>query len=137
MTGQIDHLVFATLMTLVTVLVGGVAMVIAWGKLFTDQPLEIDPRHSRSLYLFTAAVCVAPIGPLIALAFPGNLGNMLWNLSLIISFLCITACTVLIRNITGPGARTLWLGSVVLFLFDLIGLIGMIMALPGLPLNKG
>lgn len=137
MTGRFDHLVFAALMTVVTVVAGGVAMVVAWAKFFMDPPVKVTANYSLALYLFSASVCVAPVGPLVGLVLPGNPRDALWTLSLLISFAGVTSCAVLVRKVSGPGAGVLWFGSATLFLVDLIGFIGMIMAIPGMPLNKG
>jgi hypothetical protein len=136
MTGNIDHLVFATVMALFTAAFGGLLMVIAWARLLMDPPTKVSAQYPLALYSFTASVCVGTIGSAIAMVFTSDLRTTVWNFALLISFVCVTASSILIRRISGPGLRALRVGSVTLFFFDLFCVIGMILALPGMPLNK-
>jgi hypothetical protein len=136
LTEKIDQFAFATLMTLLTAGAGGIFMVITWAKLLMNPPSRVEPKYSLALYSFTVSVCVGTFGSMIALLLSSSLRNTVWNFALLISFACVTASAVLVRKISGPGARALWFGSAALFLVDLIGFIGMILALPGMPLNR-
>ncbi|HTV65820.1 MAG TPA: hypothetical protein VMD98_09455 [Bryocella sp.] len=124
-------------MTMFTAGVGGVCMVISWAQVLMDPSAKISPKHSLALYLLTVSVSVGTAGGAVANLFYGNTRNTIWNLALVISFACVAAGTVHARNASGPGARSLQIGSVAVFLVGLVCLIGIILALPGMPLNSG
>lgn len=125
------------LMILFTSGVGGVFLVIAWAKLMAEPPARVSPKHSLALYSFTASVCVVTLGALVGLAFIGEPRMTTWVISLLIGFACVAASVVNGRQASGPGTGALKIGGLIVFLADLVGFIGMIMSLPGMPLNKG
>jgi hypothetical protein len=136
MVGQTDHFVFSMIMTLFTAGVGGLLMVIGWSKVLLEPPEKVSAKYPLTLYSFTASVCVAIVGSAIAAVLSEDLKVTLWTLSLLASFGCIIASVVLARQSFGPAIRALLLGSIAIFFVDLFCVIGMILALPGMPLNN-
>ena len=137
MTGKIDHYMFSLIMTLITAGIGGVMMVAVWAQLLMEQVPQMDVKYRQALYAFTAAVCVGTVGSAIATVLPEGMQSIVWTWMLLISFACVFGSAYAIRQGHGPGKRALQLGSTILFFADMICVIGMVMALPGFPLNKG
>ncbi len=124
-------------MTFFTAGVGGLCMVIAWAKVMMVPQIEISRKYSLALYMLTVSVCVGTVGSAFAFAFFGETRDILWNLALVVSFACIAVSTFNARKASGPGTLALQIGSVTVFLIDLVCLIGIVSALPGMPLNNG
>jgi hypothetical protein len=136
MVGARDHYVFAMLMTMFTGGFGGLLMVVAWVQVLTEPPAEAHGRYRVPLLLFTAAICLATLGSAVATVLPYNQVTTAWTFALIFSFACVARNLFLLRRIDGPEKPAVQIGSIAVFLVDLIGLIGMTMALPGMPLNR-
>lgn len=137
MTGKIDHYMFSLIMTLVTAGVGGLVMVIVWAQVLMEPTAQGDKKYQQALYALTAAVCIGTVGSAIATVLPESIENIFWTLMLLASFACAFGSAYAIRLGHGPGKRPLQLGATILFFADMVCIIGMVMAMPGFPLNQG
>jgi len=134
MTGKYDQLIFLTFMTLVTGLVGGVVMVVAWAKVLGNPTPAMS--NARAVVAFTASVVVGAVGAIVTPILPRHLMYPVWTLVLVISFALVVISLLAARKDQGLGSREVKVGAIILFLVDLIGLIGVFMAIPGMPLNR-
>lgn len=136
MVGATDHFVFAMLMTLFTGGFGGMLLIIAWVQILLEPPTDGRIVNRIPLYVFTASICAALAGAALASVLPDSEKTSNWTFALVISFACAAISMLQVRKSYGPERRAVQIGSIGVFIVDLIGLIGMIMALPGMPLNQ-
>lgn len=145
MLGGLGFVLAALFSTVSTIGLGGVFVAIAWVKVLEMRTASAQWSIPVALYALSASVLVDPIGVFVDLRFfpldllPSRemfgifLFYVVWSLTLIVSFSFLIACMVLVRRESGPGIRVMQIGSRVLFFTSLLGLIGIIVWLPGAP----
>jgi len=153
MLGGLGFVLAALFSMASTIGLGGVFVVMAWVQVLEMRAANGRCRVPAALYAFTASVCVdllVFIGIIIAscnsVAISRNFPDLLdyklfgvilvdavWFFSLVVSFCFLIVSIVLVRRESGPGIRIMKIGSRILFITSLLGLIGIIAWLPGAP----
>jgi hypothetical protein len=131
----LDFFVAAMFMTVLTVGLGGVLLAIAWIKVFIESASEASGRNSAALHTFTAAVLLDAIALPVLWLTSDHLKSAVWSLFLIASFAFVIASMVLGRRKPRSGRGPVTFGSMTLFIVNLLGFLGIILSLPGMPLH--
>jgi|ERR1700733_3417298 len=131
----LDFFVAAMFITVLTVGLGGVLLAIAWIKVFIESASETSGRNSAALHTFTVAVLLDAIAIPVLWLTRDDLKYAVWSLFLIASFAFVIASIVFGRRKPRPGRRPVTVGPMALFVVNLLGFLGIVLSLPGMPLH--
>jgi hypothetical protein len=141
---RLNFIIPAFWMTNCTIVLGGAFAAIAWAIVVSRHRRNSVTKIPIALYVFTVAVCIDIVGQYVRSYFPSSLAYKtirgvpidfsVWSLFLIASFMCLVLSLVCLSKYSGPGKRTLWVGSIILISIDCLGFIAIVLALPGMPL---
>jgi hypothetical protein len=131
----LDFFVAAMFITVLTVGLGGLLLAIAWIKVFIESASEASGGNSAALHTFTVAVLLDAIAIPVLWLTRDDLKSAMWSLFLIASFAFVIASIVFGRRRPRPERRPVTVGSMALFVVNLLGFLGIVLSLPGMPLH--
>jgi hypothetical protein len=125
---NLNVFIVATLMTIVTVLVGGIAVISGW--------MESGPvgnalaRRLSPLYMFTIGVALNLLALPVLWLVPDNWKSITWIVFLIVaSGLFVAGAVLEFSGPRKPGRRLLRIGSVIVLFANVIGIACMALCL--------
>jgi hypothetical protein len=131
----LNFFVAATFITILTVGLGGVLLVIAWIKVLIESTSEPNRRSFAALRTYTVAILLDAVAlPVLSLTSDDR-KSAVWTLFLIASFVFVIASVVLGRRKSRPGGGPVMIGSMALFVVNVLGFLGIILSLPRMPLQ--
>ncbi len=118
--------------TVATAFLGGPFVLIVWLGIAFEPPNHWRWKMPAALYALAAASFSGSIGYVIFLNCPPawyglpqeNVLRMIWVYTMIAGFVSVLANGALLLKYSGPGKRVLTIGSIVLFIVNLIGFMG-------------
>jgi hypothetical protein len=119
-----------------TTVVGGAFVVGIWLDMFRERFSRREWRIPTSLYPFTISVAVHPIAltclGLVSDAHrPAMLTASIMLATVALSFALLLLTMIRLHRKSGPGTRAIAVGSKVLLVITVVGLIGIALGLPG------
>lgn len=146
MFGGFGFAVPAVFVSVCTIVIGGFFAIFAWCIAGFDNSGDSRVRRfPASLYTFSVSVASVAVGYGVLSVFPESweqyriwgtrLQPFVCSIFLAISFTAVIVTAVLLSKRPGHTRGVLALGCFVLIAVDVLGIIGYIMSLPGMPLQ--
>jgi hypothetical protein len=118
--------------TAATAFLGAPFLLIVWFGIAFEPPNHWQWKMPAALYAFAGATFSDSIGYLLLLNCPSawyglpqeTTLRMIWVFTMIVGFVFVLVTCVLLLRYSGPGKRVLTVGSIILFVINLIGFMG-------------
>jgi hypothetical protein len=135
----------AMFITMLTIVMGGLFVLVAWTNALTERIANGHWSIPTALYAFTASVGLELAGHVVLSDIPYGMTDrevlgvslvaLIWSCFLLASFILLLVSMALVRRNSEPGKRIVQAGSKVLLVIAILGFIGIVMGLPGMPLH--